>query len=141
MEKRKAAGYEAETLQVHQQAAKSKAHAKILEKLNEESQEELSKNILQAEDGNIPLEQQAGHKYSELASKLTSQSSAYHSLQADNRPSNIYQMSVDHPDYPMISNLLQKMRPHLVKVIVVAMVMVVTEVGMKKETIPQLFMR
>ena len=34
------------------------------------------------------MQQQKGYKYSELATKLTSQSSAYHSLPKDNRPSN-----------------------------------------------------
>ena len=53
--------------------AKAKAHAKILEELNEESKEKVSKNFLHAEDGNIPLQQQKEYEYSELATKLTSQ--------------------------------------------------------------------
>ena len=52
--------------------AKAKAHAKILEELNEESKEKVSKNFLHAEDGNIPLQQQKEYEYSELATKLTS---------------------------------------------------------------------
>ena len=48
----------------------------------------LSKSFLQAEDGNIPLQQQKGYEYSGLDSKLTSQSSACHSLLIDNRSSN-----------------------------------------------------
>ena len=37
---------------------------------------------------NIPLQQQKGYEYSGLDSKLTSQSSACHSLLIDNRSSN-----------------------------------------------------
>ena len=88
MEKRKAAEYEAETLQIQQQAAKAKARAKILEELNAKGKEKVSKNFLHAEDGNIPLQQQKGYEYSELATKLTTQSSTYHSLLVDIRPSN-----------------------------------------------------
>ena len=61
MKKRKAAGYEAETLQIQQQMVKAKARGKILEELNEECKEKESKNFLHVEDGNIPLQQQKGY--------------------------------------------------------------------------------
>lgn len=69
-------------------SGKCYSHAKILEEVNEKSKEKLSKNILQDEDGNIPLQQQAGYKFSELASKLISRSFAYHSLLIEKGPSN-----------------------------------------------------
>ena len=53
MEKQKAAEYEVETLRIQQQVAK--ARTKILEQLNEEGEEKVSKNSLHAEDRNIPL--------------------------------------------------------------------------------------
>ena len=87
MEKQKAVEYEAETLRIQQQVAKAKAHVKILEVFNEEGKAKVSKNFLHAEDGNIPSQQQKGYEYSGLANKLTSQSSTYHSLPVDNRPS------------------------------------------------------
>ena len=88
MEKRKAAEYEAETLQIQQQVAKAKGPPKILEELNKEGKEKVSKTFLYAEDGNIPLQQQKEYDYSELATKLTSQSPELYSLVVDNRPSN-----------------------------------------------------
>ena len=57
MEKRKAAEYVVEPLQIQQQRKKAKDCAKILEEINEESKEKLSNNILQAEDGNVPLQE------------------------------------------------------------------------------------
>ena len=57
MAKRKAAEYVVEPLQIQQQMEKAKACAKILEEINEESKEKLSNNILQAEDGNVPLQE------------------------------------------------------------------------------------
>ena len=57
MEKRKAAEYVVEPLQILQQMKKAKDCAKILEEINEESKEKLSNNILQAEDGNVPLQE------------------------------------------------------------------------------------
>ena len=88
MEKRKAAEYEAETLQIQQQVAKAKGPPKILEELNKEGKEKVSKTFLYAEDENIPLQQQKEYDYSELATKLTSQSSELYGLVVDNRPSN-----------------------------------------------------
>ena len=85
VEKQKAA---AQTLGTQQQVEKAKACVKILEELDEKRKEKLSKSILQAEDGNIPLQQQKEYKYCGLSSKLTSQRSAYHSILVDNRHSN-----------------------------------------------------
>ena len=56
MEKQKAAEYEVETLRIQQQVTKAKARTKILEQLNEEGEEKVSKNSLHAEDRNIPLQ-------------------------------------------------------------------------------------
>ena len=80
MEKRKAAEYVVEPLQIQQQMKKAKDCAKILEEINEESKEKLSNNILQAEDGNVPLQEQKRYEFSKLVNKLASQSSTYHSL-------------------------------------------------------------
>ena len=60
MEKQKAAEYESEILRIQQQMVKAKAHAKILEEVNEEGEENASKNFLHVEDGSIPLQQQKG---------------------------------------------------------------------------------